>query len=213
MSATHQTAEEPKGPTLIVIEGTEATGTTTHAHGLATALSIRGYRARSWGHERPTTRDPWVRALDYAQQRAQLLEQHAGESDLVIVVDRWWHTSHVEALCEPEGYDRSRFASLARAEALHSISPALLVVLDASGDVLDARMLARQPPEVPDARDRERRKLYREAIEHRGTWWLPSTYQSVEPPAFLALDTGALTISETRARIVEAALRVLGGGR
>jgi len=210
MSATHQT-EQPKGPMLLVIEGADGTGSTTHAHGLATALSVRGFRALSWQHERPTSRDPWVCALDYAMQRAQLLERHASEHDLVLCLDRWWHTAHVEALCNPEGYDRSRFASLARAEALHSISPALLVVLDASDATLDARMALRG--ETPDARDAQRRMLYRDAIKHRGTWWLPQTYQSIEGPAFLTLDTGALKISETRARIVDAALHVLGGAR
>jgi len=212
MSATHQT-ERCAGPTLLVIEGTDGTGTTTHAHGLATALSIRGYRARSWGHQRPASRDPWVCALDYAAQRAQLLADNASEGDLVLCVDRWWHTAHVEALCEPEGYDRSRFASLARAEALHPIAPALVVVLDASDAMLDARMRERQPPEEPDARDRERRRLYRESIQRDGRWWLPQTYQSVEGPAFLAVDTGVLTVAQTRARLVDAALRVLGGGR
>lgn len=211
MSATNRHAAQPKGPTLIVIEGTDATGTTTHTSGTAAALSLRGHRALFWSHERPASRDPWVCALDYATQRALLLERFADESDLVLCVDRWWPTAHVEALCNPEGYDRSRFASLARAEALHPVSPALLVVLDAPDAVLDARMSARD--EVPDARDHARRKGYREAIEHRGTWWLPATYQSVEPPAFLSLDTGALKISETRAKIVEAALKVLGGAR
>jgi thymidylate kinase len=213
MSAANQPAEQLKGPTLIVIEGADGTGSTTHTHGLATALSVRGHRARAWQHHRPAARDPWCVALDYATQRAKLLADHANENDLVLVVDRWWPTAHVEALCNPEGLDRSRFASLARAEALHSISPALVVVLDAPDAVLDARMAARQPPEVPDARDYARRKLYREQAEHDGRWWLPQTYQSVEPPAFLALNTGALKISETRARIVEAAMKVLGGGR
>lgn len=212
MSATHQT-ERRAGPTLLVIEGTDATGTTTHACGLATTLTIRGHRARFWSHQRPASRDPWVCALDYAEQRAHLLADNASEGDLVLCVDRWWHTAHVEGLCEPEGHERSRFASLARAEALHPVSPSLLVVLDAADAVLDARMAARRPPEVPDARDAQRRSLYRDAIKHRGTWWLPSTYQAVEAPAFLAVDTGVLTISETRARIVEAALRVLGGVR
>jgi thymidylate kinase len=194
---------------LLVVEGADATGTTTHAHGLATALSIRGHRARAWQHQRPASPDPWCAALDYAQQRAQILAQYGAEGDLVLCVDRWWHTSHVEALCEPEGHERSRRASLARAEALHTISPALVAVLDAPDAVLDARMALRG--EAPDTRDRERRFLYRDAITYRGRWWQPQTYQAVEPPAFLALDTGVLAIAETRARLVEAALRVLGG--
>lgn len=180
---------------LVVIEGTEATGTTTQTDAAADALRAHGVDARAWHHKREVSPAPWAQALGYAQQRAALC---AAQPATVMVVDRWWHTARVEALCNADAWIRTPTIALAASEhdALSALSQiALTVVLDASDAVLDARMSARG--EIVTPRDHARRRHYRSATR-RGAFG-----------DVLALDTGALSVEATTAAIVARALEVL----
>ena len=125
-------------PRIIVIEGTEATGTTTHTRDIAAALRAEGHTAYPFHHLPAEDPLPLQRALDYAAQRAEFA---SWPSDHIIVVDRWWHTAHVEALLATD--DRPGLLALAQAEALLLPVPLLVAVLTADAATLDARMILR----------------------------------------------------------------------
>ena len=153
-------------PRIIVIEGTEATGTTTHVRDLAAALRAQGYAVYPFHHERPTDATAHARALDYATQRSVIADMAAGDWRYIILADRWWHTAHVEALLATD--DRPGLLALAQAEALLLPVPLLVAVLTAEDATLDARMILRG--ETPTDADRARRVLYRECSAPGGVW-------------------------------------------
>ena len=150
-------------PRIIVIEGTEATGTTTHTRDIAAALRAEGHTAYPFHHLPAEDPLPLQRALDYAAQRAEFA---SWPSDRIIVVDRWWHTAHVEALLATD--DRPGLLALAQAEALLLPVPLLVAVLTADAATLDARMILRG--ETPTDADRARREMYRECSAPGGVW-------------------------------------------
>lgn len=152
-------------PRIIVIEGTEATGTTTHVRDLAEGLRASGYRVLAHHHEAATDATAHARALDYATQRAVIADA-ASDWRFVVVTDRWWHTAHVEALLATD--DRPGLLALAQAEALLLPVPMLVAVLTAEDATLDARMILRG--ETPTDADRARRALYRECSAPGGVW-------------------------------------------
>lgn len=133
-------------PRILVLEGADATGTTTHADRLAAALRAEGHNARAFHHAKPADADPILAALDYARQRRVLcLHAEPGE---VIVADRWWHSSSV--LGTALRYDRGErpllfIRDLADDEA-HWGPRVDAALLTAPADVLDARLAARGTP-------------------------------------------------------------------
>ena len=149
---------------LIVIEGVDATGTTTQADLLAELLRAHGVNARSFHHTNPRTGDPLNDALRYAEQRRSICRE-LKHTDTVLIADRWWHTAFLEAEAHESAssgiYDRwGAVSQVARQEPeMLPQSILLLLWLDAPDRVLDTRMRARG--EVPDALDRARRFAYR----------------------------------------------------
>lgn len=130
--------------TLIVIEGCDGTGTTTHTEklGYALAATFGDDRVRVYRHppHRPGAGD-WERSLHYARERAEMV---AREGDgRIIVCDRWVHSTEALALSlrgDPTG---SRMLALSALERATLPPPVLTVMLDAPDAVLDARLTAR----------------------------------------------------------------------
>ena len=193
-------------PRIIVIEGTEATGTTTHTRDLAAALRARGYAVYPFHHERPADATAHARALDYATQRSVIADMAAGDWRYIILADRWWHTAHVEALLATD--DRDGLLALARAEALLLPAPLLVAVLTADAATLDARMILRGET-VTDA-DRARRDLYRECSAPGGVWRSDEHQRTRDgqPPPLHVIATDGDRDGVTRA-LLTWALRVL----
>lgn len=173
---------------LIVIEGADGAGTTTHADILATALRAEGIDAVAWHHKRPGLNAPWLDALAYAQQRADLVASNPRAA--VIVADRWWHST----MFEGRALHLDALRSLAEAEAFALPRSAALFVLDAPDDVLDARLAARGESVGP--LDHARRAVYR-------------AFASVRD---LHVDTSA-PIAEVTRTLMRASLAAIGGAR
>lgn len=145
---------------LIVIEGPDGTGKSTHADALAAALRERDVDALSWHHQRPSFVDPWLTALDYARQRAVLCA--SAQDGTVYVVDRWWWSTSAE------GFARSGEWSSEMARAYHGLAGVecdalcgaiITIFLDASDEVIDARLAKRGTPDTP--LDYRKRGAYR----------------------------------------------------
>lgn len=169
---------------LIVIEGADGAGTTTHTDILAAALRSEGVDAVAWHHTRPGLGAPWLDALAYAQQRADLVASDPRAA--VIVADRWWHST----MFEGRALRLAALRTLADAESLALPRYAALFVLDAPDDVLDARITARG--ETVDPLDHARRAVYR---------------------AFsVARDTSA-PVAEVTRTLMRASLAAIGGAR
>ena len=147
---------------LIVIEGTDGSGKSHHTDALAASLVARGLRARAWHHHAPQSRHPYAAALEYAQQRARMLEWPDADRPEVVVADRWVEsTVAVGWTLDAKTRRAERNALLRLATAERAILPAasLVVVLDAP-DELDRRILTRGHP-VTDV-DRACREVYRD---------------------------------------------------
>lgn len=136
--------------TLIVIEGCDGTGTTTHTEklGYALAATLGDDRVRVYRHppHRPGAGD-WERSLHYARERAEMIARE-GEGR-IIVCDRWVHSTDAIALAlrgDPIG---SRMLALSALERATLPQPVLTVMLDAPDAVLDARLTARGEPLSP----------------------------------------------------------------
>lgn len=146
---------------IIVIEGCDGTGTSTHAEklGYALARELGGDRVRIYRHppHRPGAGD-WERSLHYARERAEMV---AREEDRVIVCDRWVSSTDALALTF-SGSVRQRMLGLTALERVSLPTPVLTVMLDAPDAVLDERLLARGEAIPPWAR--ELRRAYREDI-------------------------------------------------
>ena len=137
---------------LIVIEGGDGTGTTTHADTLAVALCRGGYAALAYHHPpHPPGCTHWERSLHYALARAKVCSK-LRETDTVLVADRWYHSTwaYTAALTgEPV-----RVSMLGLSLYEDSILPpiTLAVMLDAPDEVLDARLRARGRDPTADER-------------------------------------------------------------
>ena len=149
---------------LIVIEGADATGTTTQAILLSELLRSQGLNAQSFHHTRPNTKEPIGSALNYAEQRKEICER-LKNTDTILIADRWWHSGLLEAEAQyiaggvdPMGWRGVTDIAKQEPSSLPK-HPLLVLWLDARNEILDARMEARG--EVPDALDRARRYTYR----------------------------------------------------
>lgn len=149
-------------PLVIVLEGPDGVGKTTHARLLADALRGRGRLVRLFHHPRPPKGAGFVEAaLFYAAERAGLLRRT--EAD-VIVADRW-HTSTRVLGTALHGVDfRTRVAldQLSRVEEEYfARGPHATreITLDAGDEYLDARLEARGTPTT--SLDRAIRAQYR----------------------------------------------------
>ena len=144
---------------LIVIEHQHGAGGSHHTDALAASLVARGLRARAWHHHSPQSRHPYAAALEYAQQRARMLEWPDGDRPEVVVVDRWVEST-VAVGWTKDGPVRNALLRLATAERAVLPVASLVVVLDAPDAELDRRILTRGHP-VTDV-DRACREVYRD---------------------------------------------------
>lgn len=174
---------------LIVIEGCDGTGTTTHTERLGHALAreLGEDRVRYYRHppHRPGAGD-WERSLHYARERAEMIARE--EEGRIIVCDRWVHSTEALALTA-SAPNRARMRELSTLERVSLPDPLLTVLLDAPDSVLDERIWARG--EEPSSR--KLRRAYREDIARMCDVTL-NTVGEVERVAerLLSLTLGAL---------------------
>ncbi len=145
---------------LIVLEGPDGTGKSTHADALAAALRERDVDALSWHHQRPSFVDPWLTALDYARQRAVLCA--SARDGTVYVVDRWWWSTSAEGFARSGEWSSEMvrsYGNLANAESDALRDAIITIFLDASDGVIDARLAKRGTPATP--LDYRKRGAYR----------------------------------------------------
>lgn len=120
-------------PALIVLEGSDGSGKTTHAERLATALSMGARVARAWHHPPPRTDTSYAqRARHFADARRRFL----AETVIALVA-------------------RER-------DALPAVTTLLL---DATHDALDARLVARGEV-LFDARYAVRHRYWQLAVRY-----------------------------------------------
>lgn len=147
---------------IVVIEGCDGTGTSTHAEklGYALARELGSDRVRFYRHppHRPGAGD-WERSLHYARERAEMIARE--EEGRIIVCDRWVSSTDALALTF-SGTVRQRMLGLTALERAALPIPILTVLLDAPDAVLDERLLARGESIPPWAG--ALRRVYREDI-------------------------------------------------
>lgn len=193
---------------LVIIEGPDASGKTAVADCIAAMLDAptSPIAARAFHHTRNGgSSDLYIRALDYAHQRAALCRATDNGMDDVILCDRWWHSTHVEAFRTSD----SALGTLARAEEIALPRPLLVVVLDAPDHVLDARMAARG--EKPTQADRDRRSIYRECAGPAHAWdgeTITRVMRGGPPPVVVVDSSGA--VEDTAKRVATEVLRAMG---
>jgi thymidylate kinase len=125
---------------LIIIEGTDGTGTTTHAQSLAGLLLNRQYPAISYHHPRHNKGDSdWTRALHYAHARAKLVDM-SHDDNLVVVADRWAWSNQVCAYLSKSATVTAAIINLWVMEDQVLPRPVLTILLDAPDEVLSARL-------------------------------------------------------------------------
>jgi len=191
---------------LVIIEGPDASGKTAVADCVAAMLDAptSPIAARAFHHTRNGgSSDLYIRALDYAHQRAALCRATDNGMDDVILCDRWWHSTHVEAFRTSD----SALGTLARAEEIALPRPLLVVVLDAPDHVLDARMAARG--EKVTRADRDRRNIYREGAGEARLWAHDGSYARHPAPPLVVVDSSG-SVEETAKRVATEVLRALG---
>lgn len=132
-------------PALIVLEGADGTGKTTHTTRLAEALTACGHAARAWHHPPPRTdASALQRAQHFADARARFLAETvpAHPEVAVWVLDRWLEST-VAALADEldAGARRDILAVWVRERA--ALPPVYTVLLDATQAALDARLALR----------------------------------------------------------------------
>ena len=135
-------------PRVLVLEGCDGCGKSSHADRLAAALRAEGHNARAFHHTKPADADPILAALDYAAQRRRLVLNPPAS---VIVADRWaWSTWALgRALMMQSGSAiGATLTSLATAEMPVSYVPhgIAIAALEAPSEVLNARLAARRTP-------------------------------------------------------------------
>ncbi len=145
---------------LIVLEGPDGTGKSTHADALAAALREHGVDALSWHHEKPASVDPWLTAIEYARQRrAFCVSAHSGTT---YIVDRWWWSTAAEGFAREGEWPIemvNAYRDFSRAEQKVLCAPVATIFLDASDAVIDARLAKRGTPAT--ALDYRKRGAYR----------------------------------------------------
>lgn len=146
---------------LIVIEGCDGTGTTTHTQSLVYNLREEGYSATEFHHPPPPNGcSPWTRVTHYASERSKLVDRW-GDSETVVVADRWHYSTRVFSAIVEDAL-RHRLLELARLEELTLPAPLMAVVLDASDVELDRRLTKRGEP--LRATDALQRHAYRHVV-------------------------------------------------
>lgn len=148
-------------PRVLVLEGPDGCGKSTHADRLAAALRAEGVDAVAFHHTKPADADPILAALDYAAQRRRLVRKPPAA---VIVADRWALSTRCLGAAKVM-HNGSAEGDLLRGfgSAEMTWAPPRMVVLTAPRDVLDARLAARGTPAT------EMDALLRDAYElHRG---------------------------------------------
>lgn len=146
---------------LIVIEGCDGTGTSTHTESLAYNLRELGYSTVEFHHPPPPKGcSPWTRVSHYASERSKLVDQY-GATDTVVVADRWYHSTLVFAAII-DGALKTRLHVLAHMERNTLPAPVMLAVLDASNAELDRRLTKRG--EVVRPTDMVQRETYRRTV-------------------------------------------------
>lgn len=177
---------------LIVIEGCDGTGTSTHAESLAYNLRENGYPVVEYHHPPPPKGcSPWTRVTHYASERSKLADLYGGQ-DVVVVSDRWYQSTITFASIV-DGPLKIRLHVLAHMERCSLPPPVMLAVLDASDEELDRRLTKRGEEVRPT--DVVQRRAYR-------------TF--VYPHASVVLDT-AQPKDTVRDRLLSLALEVLQG--
>lgn len=190
-------------PKIIVIEGADGTGKTTAVTVARAMLALANVRATTFAHERRGGSDNlYVAALDYAHQRAgAFLATDYGDTE-VILCDRWWHSSHVEAFRLSD----SAIGNLVYAEEIALPRPSLVIVLDAHDAIINARMTARG--EKVTQADRDRRSIYRECAGPAHAWDGESIMRGKSPPVIVVDSSGA--VEDTAKRVATEVLRAMG---
>ena len=154
-------------PRVLVLEGPDGCGKSTHADRLAAALRAEGVDARAFHHAKPADADPVLAALDYAAQRRRLVRNPPAA---VIVADRWALSTWAlgRALMMRSGsVEGEALRGFADAEITWGPVPPQFaqVILTAPGGALDERLVARGTPATKMDR------LLRDAYElQRGRW-------------------------------------------
>lgn len=144
---------------MLVLEGPDGCGKSTHADRLADALRAEGVDAVAFHHTKPATADVVLAALDYARQRKEMV--HSAPA-AVIVADRWTPSTWclgiaMAALAKLDHPNFFGLTDLAHAESrwLPRCDGALLWAPDVA---LDARLAARGVP--ANEMDRKLREAY-----------------------------------------------------
>lgn len=210
--------EIKKLPRLVIIEGADGTGKTTAVRYACAMLARANVSAVPFHHRAPDiasdSRSPWQRALAFAAQRAELANDiargaHDGTDFIppvdIILCDRWWHSTHVEAFRTSD----SAMGTLVRAEELALPKPLVVIVLDAPDHVLDARMSQRG--EKPTQADRDRRSIYRECAGPAHAWdgeTITRVMRGGPPPVVVVDSSGA--VEDTAKRVATEVLRAMG---
>lgn len=191
---------------LVIIEGPDASGKTAVADCAAAMLDAPTgpISARAFHHTRNGgSPDLYVRALDYAHQRAALCRATDNSMDDVIVCDRWWHSTHVEAIRSCQ----NALGTLAHAEEMALPRPILVVVLDAPDHILNARMNARG--ESVTLEDAARRAVYREGAGEARLWTHVGSLVRQPAPPLVVVDSSG-PVEETAKRVATEVLRAMG---
>lgn len=144
---------------LIVIEGCDGTGTSTHTESLASALRELGHTTVEFHHPPPPKGcSPWTRVSHYASERSKLVDLYGG-TDTVVVSDRWYHSTSTFSHTVADPNLRMRLNLLVTMEKHTLPAPVMLAVLDASDAELDRRLTKRG--EVVRPTDAVQREAYR----------------------------------------------------
>lgn len=144
---------------LIVIEGCDGTGTSTHTDSLTESLWELGYNVVAFHHPPPPKGcSPWTRVTHYASERSKLVDTYGG-TDTVVVADRWCHSTLVFSHTVEDVSTRARLNQLVAMERFTLPAPVMVVVLDATDVELDRRLIKRG--EVVRPSDTTQRNAYR----------------------------------------------------
>lgn len=154
-------------PALIVLEGSDGSGKATHAERLATALSMGARVARAWHHPPPRTDTSYAqRARHFADARRRFLAETviAHPEVTTWVLDRWVWSSLAALPDELCGAERADVIALVARER-DALPAVTTLLLDATHDALDARLVARGEV-LFDARYAVRHRYWQLAVRY-----------------------------------------------